>query len=67
VGPGRHRGRRHRDDLTAEELDEYCIETDSLADFKRPREYAVTSDPLARSDTGTIIRSKLVEEHFPDR
>jgi fatty-acyl-CoA synthase len=55
------------DDLTAEELDEYCIETDSLADFKRPREYAVTSDPLARSDTGTIIRSKLVEEHFPDR
>ncbi|MBX0325446.1 AMP-binding protein [Halomicroarcula sp. F13] len=54
-------------DLTATELDEYCLETESLADFKRPREYAVTSDPLARTDTGTVIRSRLVEEHFPDR
>lgn len=54
-------------DLTAEELDEYCLETESLADFKRPREYAVTSDPLARTDTGTVIRSQLVEKHFPHR
>ncbi|KOX95449.1 MULTISPECIES: class I adenylate-forming enzyme family protein [Halorubrum] len=54
-------------DLTAEQLDEYCLETESLADFKRPREYAVTSDPLARSDTGTVVRSRLVEKHFPDR
>ena len=54
-------------DLTAEQLDEYCLETESLADFKRPREYAVTSDPLARSDTGTVLRNDLVEKHFPDR
>ena len=54
-------------DLTAEQLDEYCLETESLADFKRPREYAVTSDPLARSDTGTVLRNELVEKHFPDR
>ncbi|WP_324760791.1 class I adenylate-forming enzyme family protein [Haloarcula montana] len=54
-------------DLTAEQLDDYCLETESLADFKRPREYAVTSDPLARSDTGTVLRNRLVEDHFPDR
>ncbi|WP_262177485.1 class I adenylate-forming enzyme family protein [Haloarcula laminariae] len=54
-------------DLTAEQLDEYCLETESLADFKRPREYAVTSESLARSDTGTVVRSDLVEKYFPDR
>jgi len=54
-------------DLTAEELDEYCLETESLADFKRPREYAVTGDPLSRTDTGTVSRSELVEKHFPNR
>jgi fatty-acyl-CoA synthase len=54
-------------DLTAEELDEYCLETESLADFKRPREYAVTSEPLARTDTGTVARGRLVEKYFPHR
>jgi fatty-acyl-CoA synthase len=54
-------------DLSAEDLDTYCCETDKLADFKRPREYAVTADPLPRTDTGTVARSDLVDEHFDDR
>jgi len=54
-------------DLSAEDLDTYCLETDTLADFKRPREYAVTADPLPRTDTGTVVRSDLVDEHFDDR
>ncbi|WP_254280463.1 class I adenylate-forming enzyme family protein [Haloarcula marina] len=54
-------------DLSADELDDYCLETDSLADFKRPREYAITGTPLPRTDTGTVLRSDLVAEHFPDR
>jgi len=54
-------------DLSAGDLDTYCLETETLADFKRPREYAVTTDPLPRTDTGTVIRSDLVAEHFPGR
>ena len=54
-------------DLTAEELDKYCFETESLADFKRPREYAVTTNSLIRTETGTVNRSELIEKHFSHR
>jgi acyl-CoA synthetase (AMP-forming)/AMP-acid ligase II len=46
------------------DLDAYCRAHDSLADFKRPREYAVRSDPLPRTDTGTVARERAIEEHF---
>ena len=46
------------------ELDEYCKNLDSLADFKRPRRYVVVSESLPRTDTGTIQRERLIEKHF---
>ena len=52
-------------ELTDGDLDDYCLQHDGLADFKRPRAYAITHDPLPRSDTGTVIRDRLVEAHFP--
>ncbi|WP_049987477.1 class I adenylate-forming enzyme family protein [Halobellus rufus] len=51
-------------DLTEEELDEYCLQHDGLADFKRPRNYALTDEPLPRTDTGTIVREDLIQKHF---
>ncbi|WP_336022888.1 class I adenylate-forming enzyme family protein [Halobellus salinisoli] len=51
-------------DLTGEDLDEYCLQHDGLADFKRPRKYALTAETLPRTDTGTIIRNDLIEKHF---
>ncbi|MFB6250397.1 MAG: class I adenylate-forming enzyme family protein [Halobellus sp.] len=50
--------------LTDDELDEYCLQHDGLADFKRPRAYAVTEEGLPRSDTGTILREQLVGRFF---
>ncbi|MFA1610969.1 class I adenylate-forming enzyme family protein [Halobellus rubicundus] len=51
-------------ELTEDELDEYCLQHDGLADFKRPRAYAITTEELPRSDTGTILREQLIEKHF---
>jgi len=51
-------------DVSDEDLDQYCLQHDGLADFKRPREYAITHDALPRTDTGTIMREQLVEKHF---
>ncbi|WP_144901036.1 class I adenylate-forming enzyme family protein [Halobellus captivus] len=51
-------------DITAEDLEEYCLQHDGLANFKRPRNYAITADPLPRTDTGTLIRDDLIEKHF---
>ena len=51
-------------DLTAEDLDEYCLQHDGLADFKRPRNYAITDEPLPRTETGTITRADLIDKHF---
>lgn len=45
-------------------LDRYCLEHDELADFKRPRRYAFADEPLPRSDTGTLLRERIVESYF---
>ncbi len=47
-----------------EKLDDFCRKHPSLADFKRPREYATRTEPLPRTETGTIERERVVEEHF---
>lgn len=47
-------------DLTEEILDEFCVSHNGLADFKRPRQYALTTDPLPRTDTGTLQRQKAI-------
>lgn len=45
-------------DLSADELDTWCLNNDSLADFKRPREYEFP-DKLPRNPSGKIMRYKL--------
>jgi len=51
-------------ELSEEDLEEYCLQHDGLADFKRPRAYAITGEALPRTDTGTIQREDLIEEYF---
>ena len=46
---------------TAEELDAHCLESDTLARFKRPREYRFV-DELPKSASGKILRRVLREE-----
>jgi fatty-acyl-CoA synthase len=51
-------------EISEDELTEYCLQHDGLADFKRPRAYAITDEALPRSDTGTILRDQLIETYF---
>ena len=46
--------------LTADDLDTYCLESDALARFKRPREYRFVSE-LPKSPSGKILRRMLRE------
>jgi 2-furoate---CoA ligase len=48
-------------ELTAEELDAYCLASESLASFKRPREYRFV-ESLPKSPSGKILRRLLREE-----
>ncbi len=50
--------------VDAADLDAFCRDHGTLADFKRPREYAVRTEPLPRTDTGTVEREVAIEEHF---
>lgn len=52
------------DSVTSEELEEHCLAHDTLANFKRPRSYAVTSEPLPRTDTGTLRYDAIREQYF---
>ena len=45
-------------DATAEELDAFCLASDTLARFKRPREYRFV-DALPKSPSGKILRRIL--------
>ncbi|MUV61422.1 class I adenylate-forming enzyme family protein, partial [Halobacterium sp. CBA1126] len=51
-------------DVDAEELDAFCRKHDSLANYKRPREYVIREEPLPRTDTGTVQRQQAIDEHF---
>jgi len=44
--------------VTAEQLDAYCLSSDRLARFKRPREYRLLSE-LPKSPSGKILRRML--------
>src|SRR5262249_10035652 len=48
-------------ELTAEELDPYCLGCGTLARFKRPREYRFV-ESLPKSPSGKILRRLLREE-----
>jgi 2-furoate---CoA ligase len=49
------------DGVTADDLDAFCLASESLARFKRPREYRFV-DELPRSPSGKILRRRLREE-----
>lgn len=48
------------DDLTAADLDEWCLESDDLSDYQRPRAYEFVDD-LPRTNTGKLNRAGLRE------
>ncbi len=43
-------------DLTADELDEWCLDSDKLARFERPRTYHFTDEPIPHTATGKLDR-----------
>jgi 2-furoate---CoA ligase len=47
--------------VTAEELDAYCLASNTLARFKRPREYRFVSE-LPKSPSGKILRRMLRDD-----
>ncbi|ELY98934.1 class I adenylate-forming enzyme family protein [Natrialba aegyptia] len=51
-------------DVDVDDLDQFCKDHDQLANFKRPREYAVATEPLPRTDTGTVERETVSTEFF---
>jgi 2-furoate---CoA ligase len=51
--------------LTAEELDAFCLASEALARFKRPREYRFVAS-LPKSPSGKILR-RLLREEAPAR
>lgn len=52
-------------DLTADELDRYCRDSDRLADFKRPRKYEFVEDELPRSPLGKLRRG-VIRDKFSE-
>jgi len=48
-------------ELTADDLDAFCLESAQLARFKRPREYRFV-ESLPKSPSGKILRRLLREE-----
>ena len=48
-------------EVTAEELDEHCLASDTLARFKRPREYRFVG-ALPKSPSGKILRRMLRQD-----
>jgi len=49
------------DSLTADELDQWCLDDDSLARHERPREYRITAEPLPKTVTGKLDRTSAKE------
>jgi 2-furoate---CoA ligase len=47
--------------VTGEELDAYCLASETLARFKRPREYRFVAE-LPKSPSGKILRRMLRED-----
>jgi acyl-CoA synthetase (AMP-forming)/AMP-acid ligase II len=52
--------------LDTDAFDRFCKDHDELANFKRPREYVLTDEPLPRTDTGTIERETVYAEFFEE-
>lgn len=53
---------KRRDQVTAEELDAHCLQN-TLARFKRPREYVFVAD-IPKSPVGKILRRKILAGEY---
>jgi len=49
------------EDVTAGDLDEWCLDSDEVADYQRPREYQFVDSPIARTSTGKLDRETAKE------
>lgn len=48
--------------VMAEELDQWCLDDDSLARHERPREYTFVAEPLPKTVTGKLDRASTRDE-----
>lgn len=53
---------RSNADITPEDLDKWCLESDELARFERPREYYFVESPLPRTATNKLDRISVAEQ-----
>lgn len=53
---------KRRGEITAEQLDQYCLES-NLSRFKRPREYVFVEE-IPKSPVGKILRRKIIEGQY---
>ena len=49
-------------ELDAEALDQWCLDSDNLARFERPRQYHFAEDKLPRTATGKLDRLSLTDQ-----
>lgn len=47
--------------VTADDLDQWCLDDDSIARFERPREYRIVSEPLPKTVTGKLDRASTMD------
>lgn len=52
------------DGVTEADIEAHCVEHQDMANFKRPREYVLTTDTLPRTDTGTLKRDAVRTQYF---
>ena len=49
-------------DLTADELDQWCLDSDTLARIERPRDYRFRDGTFPRTSSGKLNRNELVDD-----
>ncbi|MFB6251749.1 MAG: class I adenylate-forming enzyme family protein [Halobellus sp.] len=54
-------------DLTADELDEWCLESDKLSRFERPRAYHFRDETLPRTSSDKLDRQSIREQLEAER
>lgn len=52
------------EDVSEADIEKHCRDHTDLANFKRPREYVITTDSLPRTDTGTIRRDAVIDRYY---
>jgi len=54
--------KRGDDAVDSDDLDEWCLNSDGVARFERPREYVFTDEPLPRTPSQKLDRKTALEE-----